>query len=145
MAHPNLIVVAEDNLADVELTKIALADLNLPYKVVHAADGLELLEYLQTAPLHDIAFVLLDLNMPRKSGLDVLRERSGNEQLSKIPVVVFTSSTHHEDIRTAYQLGANAFTCKPIDIDEYTHTIKALVDFWGELNLRPSFQLAAMG
>jgi CheY-like chemotaxis protein len=133
------IILVEDNLADVELVKISVRELEKPVELVHVGDGQELLNYLKTAQLSEIAVILLDLNMPRVSGIDVLRFISGDENLKKVPIVMFTTSNSKTDILRCYELGAKAFVCKPLDIFEFNHSIKAIVEFWTGINMMPAF------
>ncbi len=136
------ILLAEDNIADVELTKIAFRELNLPLEVVHVSDGQQLLDHLNNLATHqldDIALILLDLNMPRMGGIDVLKVLYKDDELRRLPVVVFTSSSHDSDIQACYEYGANAYVCKPLDIQDFNQTIQAIANFWGEINVLPSF------
>lgn len=131
------VILVEDNLADVELVKISVQDLDTTVDLVHAGDGQELLKYLETAQLNDIAVILLDLNMPRVSGIDVLRHMYADPILKKIPVVMFTTSNSKNDIMKCYELGAKAFVCKPLDIFEFNNAIRSIVEFWTSINMLP--------
>jgi CheY-like chemotaxis protein len=132
------VILVEDNLADVELVRISIRELEDPVELLHVGDGQELLNYLtETQMLNDIAVILLDLNMPRVSGLDVLRHIYGDELLRKIPVVMFTTSNSKSDILKCYELGAKAFVCKPLDIYDFNHSIRAIVEFWTGVNMLP--------
>lgn len=133
------IILAEDNIADVELTRLAFKELNLDLDVHHVLDGQQLLAYLKDQPLDEIALILLDLNMPRMGGLDVLKLMYKNEELTKLPVVVFTSSAHESDIHACYEYGANAYVSKPIDVNDFHTTIAAIANFWTEINVLPAF------
>lgn len=136
------VILAEDNLADVELTKLAFQELDYPLEVVHVIDGQELLSYVQNVQndtLHDIVLILLDLNMPRLGGVDVLKTFYKDEAFKKLPVIVFSSSAHETDVKTCYDLGANAYVCKPIDINDFNRTIRSIAEFWVDVNVLPSF------
>lgn len=133
------IILAEDNIADVELTKMAFQEIGLPIDLIHVFDGQELVNYVKDNQLDDIALILLDLNMPRMGGVDVLKAFSANAEHNKLPVVVFSSSTHETDIMTCYGYGANAYVCKPIDINEFTKTINSIAQFWGNINVIPTY------
>jgi CheY-like chemotaxis protein len=135
MANTRKIIIIEDNLADVELVKLALYEATVPLEMVHFDDGYLFLEYLKTYPNEAIALILLDLNMPQISGLDILRAMSTDTRQRQIPVVVFTSSTHKTDVAACYAHGANAYIRKPIDINEFNDTIKTLATFWGKINV----------
>ena len=86
------VILVEDNLADVELVKISVRELENPVELVHIGDGQELLIYFKTAVLSEIALILLDLNMPRVSGIDVLQHMQQDPNLKRVPVVMFTTS-----------------------------------------------------
>ena len=133
------IILAEDNLADVELTKLAFADLSLPIELVHVNDGQELLNYLDNAELSEIALVLLDLNMPKINGIEILKMMYDDLEYKKLPVVVLSSSLHENDIVTCYEYGANAYVNKPIDINDFNEVISSIANFWVEINLLPVF------
>jgi two-component system, chemotaxis family, response regulator Rcp1 len=132
------VILVEDNLADVELVKISVRELENPVELVHVGDGQELLNFLKTATLNDIAVILLDLNMPRVSGIDVLKFMSEDANYRKVPVVMFTTSNSKTDIMKCYELGAKAFVCKPLDIFEFNSSIKSIVEFWTGINMLPS-------
>ncbi len=133
------VILVEDNLADVELVKISIRELENPVELVHVGDGQELLNFLKTAVLSEIALILLDLNMPRVSGIDVLRHMQADPNLKKVPVVMFTTSNSKSDIMKCYELGAKAFVCKPLDIFEFNNSIRSIVEFWTGINMLPSF------
>ena len=133
------VILVEDNLADVELVRISIRELENPVELVHVGDGQELLGFLKTAVLNEIAVILLDLNMPRVSGIDVLNFMHNDPLLKKVPVVMFTTSNSKTDILKCYELGAKAFVCKPLDIFEFNHSIRSIVEFWTGINMLPSF------
>lgn len=140
MGINNKIIVAEDNIADVELIKIVLGDLPVDIEVIHFPNGKELMDFLTNNSLQDVSLILLDLNMPKMGGIDVLKAMSPNEELKKLPVIVFSSSLHEQDITDCYEYGANAYVKKPIDMDEFNRTIGAIVDFWIGINVMPCLQ-----
>ena len=133
------VILVEDNLADVELVKISVRELENPVELVHIGDGQELLIYFKTAVLSEIALILLDLNMPRVSGIDVLQHMQQDPNLKRVPVVMFTTSNSKSDIIKCYELGAKAFVCKPLDIFEFNNSIRSIVEFWTGINMLPSF------
>jgi two-component system, chemotaxis family, response regulator Rcp1 len=133
------VILVEDNLADVELVRISVRELETPVELVHVGDGQELLNFLKSAVLNEIAVILLDLNMPRVSGIDVLRFMHNDPMLKKVPVVMFTTSNSKTDILKCYELGAKAFVCKPLDIFEFNHSIRSIVEFWTGINMLPAF------
>ncbi len=129
------ILVVEDNLADVELIKLVLKNLDARTEILHFFNGQELLDHLQGAPLHEVGVILLDLNMPKLGGIDVLKAFQQKEEYKKLPVVVFTSSAHQSDVSSCYSLGANAYVTKPIDINEFDEVIKTIACFWMDFNI----------
>lgn len=128
------ILLVEDNPGDVRLTREALKDAKVLNEVYVAQDGVEAMDFLQKkgkfadAPTPDI--VLLDLNLPRKDGREVLADIKGNPKLKHIPVVILTTSKADEDIIKTYNLHANAYITKPVDLTRFIEIIHALEDFW---------------
>lgn len=128
------ILHVEDNHGDVRLVQEALSNARQDYQLTVARDGVEALDCLhRRGPFVEAArpdLILLDLNLPRKSGYEVLAELKGDRQLRKIPVIVFTSSSASADILKAYDMGANCYVTKPTDIDDLFRIIKAIEAFW---------------
>lgn len=128
------ILLVDDNIGDVVLTKEALKGANFTNRVTIARDGFEALEILRhtgkfaAAPTPDL--ILLDINMPRKNGCEVLGEIRRDEALKLIPIVILTSSEAEDDIRRAYELGANCYVTKPADLDEMVNIVQAIDYFW---------------
>ena len=128
------ILLAEDNPGDVMLTKKALEQGKLANNLHVATDGVEALAFLRQEneyadkPRPDL--VLLDLNMPRKDGQDVLKELQEDPDLCRIPVVVLTSSESEEDIARSYELNANAYLTKPVDFDGFIEIVNRMENFW---------------
>lgn len=128
------VLLVEDNPGDVRLITEALkgAKLHVHTSVVH--DGVEALAFLRregnysTATLPDL--ILLDLNLPRMNGHEVLATIKEDEVLRRIPVVIVTSSRADRDIATSYDLHANCFVTKPVDLDQFFHVVQALREFW---------------
>jgi CheY-like chemotaxis protein len=137
------ILLAEDNPNDVELTLDALAAHNLANRVTVARDGVEALEYLRCEGAfagrtpRKPAVVLLDIKMPRKDGLEVLREIRNDPELKRLPVVILTSSREEQDIITSYDLGVNAYVVKPVDFQAFIDAVEHLGVFWALINERP--------
>ena len=131
---PIEILLAEDNPGDARLTVEGFKDAKVKNNITVVEDGTEALAYLRhegpyaNAVLPDL--ILLDLNMPRKGGREVLAEIKADEKLRHIPVLVFTVSSADKDIIAAYNLQANAFITKPIDLDEFLTVVKSLEEFW---------------
>lgn len=135
------ILLVEDNPDDELLTLRALRKNRIANEVVVARDGVEALEYLFATGPHagrDVSVtpqvVLLDLNLPRLGGLDVLKRLRADDRTKLIPVVVLTSSKEEEDIVTSYTNGANAYVRKPVEFDQFTEAVKTLGLFWLLLN-----------
>ena len=131
---PIEILLVEDNPGDARLTVEGFKDAKVKNKITVVEDGKEAMAFLRregpyaTVELPDL--ILLDLNMPRKDGREVLTEMKADERLRHIPVLVFTASSAERDILEAYNLQANAFITKPIDLDEFTKVVKSLEEFW---------------
>ena len=128
------ILLVDDNIGDVVLTKEALKGAEFPNRVSVVRDGCEAIEYLRRTGKFANAtrpdFVLLDINMPRKNGCEVLEEVRKDEELRLLPIVILTSSEAEDDIRRAYELGANCFVTKPADLDEMVKVVQAINHFW---------------
>ncbi len=128
------ILLVEDNPGDVRLTKEALSDAKVLNTLTVAVDGLEALAALRRegqfadAPRPDI--ILLDLNLPRKDGRAVLAEIKEDPELRRIPVVVLTTSKAEEDVLRTYDLHANCYITKPIDLEQFITVVKSIEDFW---------------
>jgi two-component system, chemotaxis family, response regulator Rcp1 len=136
------ILLVEDNPGDVRLTQEALKDAKLINHLHVVQDGVEAMEFLrrqgtyQDAPRPDL--ILLDLNLPRKDGREVLTEVKADERLKRIPIVVLTSSQSEEDLLKAYGLHANCYVTKPVDFDRFTEVVRSIEDFWfGIVRLPP--------
>lgn len=132
------IVLAEDNPADVKLAQLALRGLPAEIEMVQVGNGKELLDYLRKTPHEEIAFVLLDLNMPMVSGHDFLQIRKTEPNIREMPVIVFTCSNDYEDIEHAYHMGANAYINKPVELDEYERTFHSIIRFWCGVSIQVS-------
>lgn len=141
------ILLVEDNSDDEALTLRALKRNNILNKVTVAHDGAEALEFLFTDSGADATppgLVLLDLNMPKVDGLEVLRKIRADERTQLIPVVVLTSSKLDEDVIASYRNGANAYVRKPVKFSEFVQAISTLGLFWLLLNEgAPDFVLAS--
>ena len=128
------ILLVEDNPGDVRLTKEALKDAKVLNEIYVARDGVEAMQFLtkkgsfKEAPTPDL--ILLDLNLPRKDGREVLAEIKKDSKLKRIPVVILTTSKADEDIVKTYNLHANAYITKPVDLNRFVEIIHALEEFW---------------
>lgn len=143
MTRFRTILLAEDDEADVMMTERALRANGLLNDVVVARDGVEALDYLRRRGAWEgrsgglPGLLLLDIKMPRMSGLEVLREIRADPVLKVLPVVMLTSSRESPDVRTAYELGANAYVVKPVDFDEFTSAVGQIGAFWAMVNQPP--------
>ena len=128
------ILLVEDNPGDVRLTMEALKDGKVLNDLSVVGDGMEALVFLNqegpyaNAPCPDL--ILLDLNLPKKDGREVLMEIKNHEHLKHIPVVVLTTSSADKDILGAYELHANCYITKPVDFVQFTKVVKSIEDFW---------------
>lgn len=128
------ILLVEDNPGDVLLTKEALKEGKVINNLHVAGDGDEALAFLRKEGEYASAsrpdLILLDLNLPKLSGREVLAEIKEDEQLKSIPVVVLTTSTDEQDIWKSYQLHANCYITKPIDLEQFGKVVRSVEDFW---------------
>lgn len=128
------ILLVEDNPGDVELVREALSEGKIRNELHVASDGVEAMQYLKREEEHANAhcpdLILLDLNLPRMNGREVLREIKSDPKLRFIPVVVLTSSKAEEDIVKSYNLHANCYVTKPVDLDQFLGVVKSIEDFW---------------
>jgi chemotaxis family two-component system response regulator Rcp1 len=131
---PVEILLVEDNPGDVRLTKEALREGKVYSNLHWAKDGVEALEFLRregphaNAPRPDI--ILLDLNLPKKDGREVLSVIKNDDALKNIPVVVLTTSKSEEDILRSYELHANCYVTKPVDLDQFIRVVQSIDGFW---------------
>ena len=131
---PIEILLVEDNPGDVRLTKEALKEGQVYSNLHTVKDGVEAMEFLRRqgkfkdAPRPDI--ILLDLNLPRKDGREVLEEIKSDELLKRIPVVVLTTSKAEEDVLRTYNLHANCYVTKPVDLEKFMVVVKSIDVFW---------------
>jgi len=128
------ILLVEDSESDAELTLLALKKGKLQNTVNHVKDGEEALRYLRReGEFEDVLrpdLILLDLNMPRVDGREVLRQIGDDESLKVIPVVVLTTSSHDKDILESYGLAANSYIVKPVDLNSFFDIVKQISNFW---------------
>ena len=137
------ILLAEDNLKDVELTLEALSAHNLANNVTVVKDGVEAMEYLRCEGKYkqrkpgNPAVMLLDIKMPRKDGIEVLREIRSDESLKTLPAVILTSSREEQDLINSYELGVNAYVVKPVNFKNFIEAAKYVEIFWAVINELP--------
>ena len=133
-SSPIEVLLVEDNPGDVRLTREALKEGKVCNNLSVVPDGVQAMAFLRregpyaAAPRPDV--ILLDLNLPRKDGREVLEEVKGDPELRTIPVVVLTSSEAERDIARAYALHANCYITKPVDLDQFITVVKSIEDFW---------------
>ena len=136
-----LILVVEDNPDHLELTALTLEDHGVTAEIAVARDGAEALDYLFGQGQHagrdtqkQPSFILLDMKLPKLSGLDVLRSVRANPLTALVPVVMLTSSSEQSDIAACYRSGANGFVRKPVDFAEFTEKLNCLQAYWLDVN-----------
>ena len=136
-----LILVVEDNPDHLELTVLTLEELGLSAEIAVACDGAAALDYLFGQGLHagrdtrrQPSFILLDMKLPKLSGLDVLRSVRTNPLTALTPVIMLTSSSEHSDMVACYQSGANSFVRKPVDFVDFTEKLGRLQAYWLGVN-----------
>jgi CheY-like chemotaxis protein len=141
---PHNILLVEDNPDDEELTLMALRENNIPNRVVIAHDGTEALDYLFGTGVHagrDSAalpsVILLDLNLPKIDGLEVLRRIRADERTRRLPVVILTSSNEEQDLLECYNRGCNSYVRKPVSFPEFVEATGQLGRYWLLLNETP--------
>jgi CheY-like chemotaxis protein len=134
IGRPIEILLVEDNPGDVRLTKEALKEDKVHNNLHVVNDGLEALAWLRREGVHAGAvrpdIILLDLNLPKKDGREVLSEIKTDEDLRRIPVVVLTTSRAEEDVLRAYDFNANCYITKPVDLEQFMKVVKSIKDFW---------------
>ena len=136
-SDPIILLMVEDNPADARLTEEAMKDCKLLNKIYHVVDGVEAMAFLRKEgkyagmPRPDV--ILLDLNMPRKDGHQTLKEIKEDPDLKRIPVIVLTVSDAEQDIIRSYDLHANCFVTKPLNMDGFSKVVAGIENFWFEI------------
>ena len=134
MAEEFVILLVEDNPGDVRLTELALDESKLSHKLYTVSDGKEAMAFLkQIQPYEQMPqpdMILLDLNLPGKSGIETLREIKSHPVFSRIPVIILSMSQDESDILESYDLYANGYIIKPVDHKQFFETIKNIKEFW---------------
>jgi two-component system response regulator len=148
MSEP-IILLVEDNPNDEALALRALKKSGVMHRVDVVRDGRESLDYLfrqgnhsQRRENESPCFVLLDLNLPKIGGLDVLRSVREDQRTRLLPVVILTSSSEERDLKAGYQLGTNSYIVKPVDFTQFAETLGQVADYWLKLNRYPSAAMA---
>jgi CheY-like chemotaxis protein len=135
------VLLVEDNENDVELTRIGFKKADLPFRVHHVKDGVDCMAFLRRegeyvdVPTPDL--ILLDLNMPRKNGREVLTEMMADETLSYLRVVVLSTSCDDEEILKTYKLGCSSYIVKPVDFERFLAIVRSLAEYWFTVVMLP--------
>lgn len=133
-SRPVEVLLVEDNPGDVRLTQEALKDGRVMINLTVACDGVEAMDILKRKGTYAYAarpdLILLDLNLPKKNGREVLEEIKADDDLKRIPVIVMTTSKAEQDIHKVYNLNANCYVTKPVDLDEFLNVVRSIEDFW---------------
>jgi len=133
-ARPAEILLIEDSPSDADLTRAALEEGKLDNNFSHVKDGVEAMAFLRRQGSHAGAprpdLILLDLNLPKKSGLEVLRDIRSDPHLRGLVVVILTTSRDEKDVLEAYGLNVNAYITKPVDVEQFFRTVASLDDFF---------------
>ena len=143
LASHKPILIVEDNDEDFEATIWALRKASVEIPVIRCKDGEQALDYLEARAhsghqaLPSPALVLLDLNLPRSNGQDLLKHIKTSHELRSLPIIVITTSANQGDVKACYRLGANSYVVKPVDITHLLELVKGLIDYWFRLVLLP--------
>ncbi|MCA9472480.1 MAG: response regulator [Nitrospirales bacterium] len=133
-SNPIHVLMVEDDEEDVELTKVALSKSKVALDLQVVENGAEAMSYLKKAPPYQDRprpdLILLDLNLPRKNGREVLADLQNDESLRLIPVIILTTSDQDEDVLRTYELGANCYITKPVGLEQFSKVVNAIDHFW---------------
>ena len=136
------ILLVEDNPGDISLTREAFEETRLPITLHVVRDGVEAMEFLRREGEHGVAprpdLILLDLNLPRMDGREVLAKIKNDPELKTIPVIVMTTSDAHQDVLKAYDLHANCYQIKPVDVEEFFAMVQAIESYWFNMTQLPT-------
>ena len=148
--RPIEILLVEDNEGDVRLTREALNEAKVRNNLAVVRDGEEALNYLRRPGAEGIEpprpdLILLDLNLPKKDGREVLAELKSDPRLRRLPVVVLTTSSSEKDILESYDLHANCYITKPVDLDQFINVVTHIEDFWLTIVKLPNLEGATAG
>ncbi len=142
MYRPVEILIVEDTPTDARLAREALMEGSIPKRIHLVTDGAQAIDFVRqrgeftSAPRPDI--VLLDLNLPKRDGMDVLREIKADPELRGITVIVLSTSSFAKDVSAAYEAAANCYVVKPLDYDEFVHIMRGIEEFWMRVASLPS-------
>lgn len=136
------ILIAEDDTDDRFLLETAFSECGFQDPILFVQDGVELMDHLVHAQRNNgnrqPALILLDLNMPKKDGREVLKQIKDDPELKKIPIVVFTTTRNEHDIKRCYELGANSYVVKPVSYDELLKVVSFIRNYWFDISSIPS-------
>jgi chemotaxis family two-component system response regulator Rcp1 len=140
--RPFYILLIEDNPGDVRLTQEAIKEGNRNIVLDVVMDGVEAIKFLRKEPPYSSVvtpdIILLDLNLPKWDGREVLKEIKADNQLKRIPVLVLTTSNAEQDVLNCYDLHANCYINKPVDFDRFFEIIRKIEDFWFDITILPN-------
>jgi CheY-like chemotaxis protein len=137
MVKNDKVLLVEDNEGDIQLVKYCFKKLEIKHDLIVVKDGQEAINFLykkenySNAPTPDI--IILDLNLPKKSGAEIIADIKNNEQLKHIPVLILSTTSTEQDILKLYQLHANSFMTKPVDMNNFLEMIRSIKNFWFDL------------
>jgi two-component system, chemotaxis family, response regulator Rcp1 len=134
---PPVILLVEDNDGDVRLTREALREAHVAVELIAVPDGEEALARLRGAGDDGPDLVLLDLNLPRKNGIEVLEDIKADADLRRTPVIMLTTSGSAGDVTACYDRGVNGYVVKPLDLDEFTRIVQGITSFWFDVARLP--------
>lgn len=141
LVKPINILLVEDNPGDADLAREALEDSKMNNHLDVVDDGVKAMAYLRREPPYAEAprpdLILLDLNLPKKDGREVLAEIKSDDNLKRIPVVILTTSRAEEDVLKTYNLHANCYITKPIDLNQFMHVVRSIEEFWLSIVILP--------
>lgn len=140
--RPIEILLAEDSSGDVALTKLAFMDSKVSNNVYVVSDGVQVMQFLYRQPPYALVprpdLILLDLNMPRKNGLETLADLRADPELRSIPVIILTVSQAEKDVVESYLQQANCYIVKPVELDDFVEIVKSIESFWFSIVTLPS-------
>jgi len=137
------ILIIEDNPADAQILQMALERAGVPLEIIHLDDGAKAMEYLSAGKSSHCDLVLLDLNLPRLSGFEILERIRASEELAGLPVVVTSGSADAADVDRCYRAGANSYICKPAHLVDILTAAARIVAYWSQCVTLPSGSSAA--
>lgn len=131
------IILVEDSVSDAKLTQYALEQLSPAPELLHFEAGEALFRYLDQHKVENFSLILLDLNLPKMNGLEILQSLRKRRELCQMPVVMFSSSNENQDVQSCYESGANGYVQKPLTLDGFDRAMAAIVNFWQNANIGP--------